>query len=507
MRRKSVMLSGVLLWVLLCGCEQVEVRLDHEGAPPSSEVKLQRGVRFFFSNQGLEGLWEESVSSGVTLSQNAESFEFNGLGLRLGPVEQALPVSRLSAYPKQELTTMLVEMDAFQIIIPVRFEREQGTVICRWQLAVVDADIVADLAVIEDSTGYQLKPVSLPSTQFGSVRLDPVGSCPVDLTEGGGAGELTEEELEGYLTNYGRDAIGTSVRQLFSRSLLELVGVQRGFVELSQPHKLAVKQGSFLSHGDLSEPITSSLKLAPTGFTAEFDYAFEFEPAVCAPRVSLDALRQYQSEPPVVDPALLDEVNATLAISVSHGVIERVMQSMARGGFMCVGMERPGTASQTVSMSELGPGELGIEETLFGGRANYAMYPGALPSVEFVQESDTIKVSFESFLMDFYSDLFGTSALMLHLEFGVELALKFVADQPGAMALRLDSVHVSRAEVSSEWLSELPEDDVLRQWVQRALVLVLGERIVLPSPLEGEVQLNLVGSRIRSEDVLLFLSL
>lgn len=507
--------TSVMLLALWCvSCDQVtEVKASASSSPPNAESTLEKGLRVFFSNDGLEALWRNRLARGLEIDVAAEQLATVSGSVQVGPLVQPIVVGDLSAFPQQDgLTTMSLSFDNLQLTIPARFVEQGSTVICRWQISAQNVTSVANIAVTEDGQGFGLRPVSLPNTQLGRVRIDPVGACPVRFEgESGALVPMTREDFEAALRQYATTAISQATFELLSSSPLDLLGVSRSALDITRPQSRPLKQGVWTSRGELSSPAQQALTLRSTGFFANLDYAFSFEAAPCAPRIELDALIPYQSEPEPLDPALVLGTNgAMFGLSLSRGSLERMAQSLTRSGFFCVGFDSPGTSAQSVSIEELDLEMVQIDASTLGSRAQYAVYPTSLPRISFDQARSTLDVSFSQIGLDLYADLFGTSTRLAHIDLGAQLSFRFARAMPGFVSLSLDSVEVmDNVEIDSPWRSS-PEpltSELSRQWSRRVLLIILGEELTFPIPLQGEVVTSFVDYRIRSEDVLLFLKL
>lgn len=506
------LLIGLL--AIFPACDEVtEIRSATSSSRPNASSKLEKGLRVFFSNDGLEALWSNRLSRGLEIDVPAEQLATVSGSVQVGPLVQRIVVGELSAFPQQDgLTTMSLSFDDLQLTIPARFLEQGSTVICRWQISAQNVTSAANIAVTEDGQGFGLRPVSLPTTQLGRVRLDPVGACPVRFQgESGALVPLTREDFEDALRQYATSSISQATFALLSSSPLDLLGVSRSGLDISRPQSRPIKQGTWTSYGELSSPASDALTLRSTGFFADLDYAFSFQAAPCAPRLELDPLIAYEGEPEPLDPSLVSDAGgAMFGLSISRGSIERVAQSLTRSGFFCAGFDSPGTSSQSVSIEDLELEMIQIDASMLGSRAQYALYPTSLPRVSFDQSMNTLDVSFEKVGLDLYADLFGTSTLLAHLELGAQLSLRFSRASAGFVALTLDSLEVTDSvAVDSPWrVSPEPlSEELARQWGRRVLLLILGDELMFPIPLQGEVVTSFVDYRIRSEDVLLFLEL
>ncbi len=507
---KKMLWQGVMLglfaFACVSGCDQVTVR---ERATPSVVAEgVARSAQVVVLAEGLEAAWLERLDGGLAVDAPSSSPAFEGVSslVRLGPVQQRLPVSRFDLVPKQELTTTVIVFDALQMIVPVRFNLEGGLVICRWQVSSTNVVSTVDLAVIEGSEGYNLEPIASPLTQLTTVRVDAVGSCPVDVVEqpAGVPGELTREVFVEALSAYAEDAISDAVQELLSTSSLELLGLISGEIELSQPARLEHKQGVTRLAGSLSEPEPVPLRVANAGLSLSLDYAASFEPAACAPLVELDEVPA--GEVMSVTQADVRDAGADMGVALSRGLLGRVMQVLTRAGFLCLGLERIGTAVESLSLRDVDFGAVGISETMFGDRVQYSVTPGALPEVTLNTTLGTVDVTLSNVQLELYTELFGTSVLASSVQFPVTLSLKIVPDTPGMMRLRLEAVQIGDVVLVSDWSSQPPEADALRDWTRRLVVLVFGESLRLPLPLRQDTGVTLMEARVRQGDVVFFLS-
>lgn len=502
------LMSLLLLAVSFIGCDQVTIRERATSAITSEG--LERSAQVVVLSEGLEAAWLKRLDGGLLIDAQASTPAIvTRADVRLGPVLQSIPVSRFDLLPKQELTTVVMVLDALQMIVPVRFGVGGSTVICRWQIGSSNVVSSVDLAVVEGSTGYNLEPIAVPLTQLTTLRVDAVGSCPVEIVEvsTGAPGELTRAEFEQGLSTYAETAISAAVEELLSTSSLELIGLVSGEIELAQPGRLANKRGVARISGGLSAPEPAPLNVSNGGLGLVLDYAASFEPAACAPLLELDVAEPAQVMAAPVTQADVRVVQADMALALGGGLIERILQTLTRAGFLCVGLERIGTATESLSLRDVEFDTLGISDGLFGDRVQYSVTPGSLPRVKLNTTLGTVDVSFEDLQIELYTALFGSPVMASRVTFPVTLSLKIVPDVAGMMLLRLDAVEIGEVELSTEWSAQAPSSDVLQDWTRRMVVLVFGESVRFPLPLRVDTNATLVEARVRQVDVVFFLSL
>lgn len=495
-----VLLATIALFSLSCD----ELRVVPRDTGPMGEP-VEQAVRVLISHQGLEAIWSESAAQGLELQEEADSPLPEPVLARLGPLEQRLPLARVETFPKQALTTVLFHFDSLQVVVPVRLGSGGETVVCRWQLSATSAVVAADVAVVESSRGTSLSAVTSPQVQLTSSRIDAVGSCPTDLDSASDPAIPSRNALLAAMEVYVERALSRATRALLEQSPLELTGVVEGGLELERQQRLSSKEGVMRLFGKRATSPSGALVLSDQGLSLTLDYALLFDAAPCAPLLELDALRAAGQAS--LDPQVLRARDADIGLSLSRPLLERLAQVMTRAGFFCSGLEGIGTSVESLSTSDVLFSQINLEDALFGERVLYSVSPGSLPRLTLRPSSGTLDLRWDALQIELYVELFGAQVLAARLEIAANIALRPEPDLPGTMALRADSVSISSARLTSDWVTAAPDEAALQAWARRVVLLVIGERILLPLPVEPALPLSLVEAQVREDDLLLLLSL
>ena len=196
-----------------------------------------------------------------------------------------------------------------------------------------------------------------------------------------------------------------------------------------------------------------------------------------------------------------------MALSVSIEFIERLAQAAIKAGFACQGLESLGRSAGDVATSDLLLSEIAIPETLFGERAWLALSPGSLPTVAARPSQGVLTIGWDALEVEVYTDVFGAISRILKASADLSLTARPVALPSGELAMQLETITVRRAQIESDWRVEAVDEDALRVWVRRMMLLALGEQIDVPLPAMGSPALSLIEAQVRTLDVVLQLSL
>ncbi|MFU8802535.1 MAG: hypothetical protein ACNA8W_01885 [Bradymonadaceae bacterium] len=498
MKRIAFALAVCLFLLMMSGCEQARFR--EGGGLTQTPVNQPVAMRALVTPKGLESLYRTATPKGLWVQAEVTSLEHEELELKLGPLEQAVHVERWSVVT--EIPTMQVRASLQQPTLTMALRIHDGIShqICRFSAQMDNAAIDATVSIAHPAEGPSLGVSDKATIEFDALRVRKVGSCPIDLDLEIEEGLTLTEIIEGYVS----DALVRSAEEAFAASPLDMMGLIRRRVELSRLSSFESRRGQVLFIGKLSEE--EPMDVSTHGLEVNLDLAMSPRRAGCAPPVSLGVPDTRPAGP--LSATILNQFGADVGMALSVPVLQRLAQAMTAAGFMCHGFDDPRRdeeSREVVPLDSLRLDDIGVTGIPFGPWGRTMISAGALPTVQTRPERNDVQLRLESLIVDVYGELFGVPVRLARVQATADFGLRAKEDEVGMIAFEIESVQIRDVSLRSDWLETRPREADLMNWTRRLLIMTLQDRLVMPLPIDPGTPLTLVGSQIRSTDVVLMM--
>ncbi len=479
----------------LGGCEEVRVREEPAGRTPSF---IAQAARVETSPSGLRAMYARQIAEAGGLRLEAQARQGPG-EVVLGPLDAALEVRQLRATPEEGAVALELSWRELTIVVPTRRPSPSGATLCRLGVRSAQATLTTRAVLIQDEAGARLEPEPAVITLVAPT-VEPLGACALSaqLDQTPGAWDALRQDA----LLYAREALAQASRQGLALEPVAALGLMVRRLELTGQSPLRDRVGQLALGGRLREGVSLS---ATQGLLMGLDHDLQaLTPADCVARVELGPIGAQGVDP--IGAQALANAGADVAMALPLGVVTRLAQVATRGGFLCSGLEDLGEAQLTsLATREALLESLGMPELELGAWLSPTLSPGALPTLSADPVADRLRVSWPLMTSTLYGQRFGTPVKLLEVTATLTMSLRLRATASGALGLQVEAVEVSQPELRSPWLARPPQDEALALWTRRYMLLLLGQEVVLPLPLEPDSPLRAVGAQVRARDVVLFL--
>ncbi len=500
--RCAIVFSAV---VALVGCDDIGFQ---EGTTlPQSPLLQESAARSRVTPSGLESLYAVRWKAGVPLDFDRRVVDSDFDQLALGPMDERVMVSRWDISTENNRTALSVEVQDFDVVVPIRIEETVGVRICRVRVSAdrMDGSVSIDIRS-EPSPGANqaeaLVAISTPSVSFAERTTELIGSCPpLDQAD------ALDGRLDDDISSYVEEASAALVSRMAELSPSQELGLIDTNVELEHLTPLSNRRGSM---SIFSEPDRDSARLDTTGYALNLNMAVDSFRASCAPPVAVDLA---PAQPPASIPlSSLENAGADAAYALSTRTLSALAKNGARAGFACSGLEDApfsDSSQGAVSTDELDLETVGLGDLRFGSFAIPVVGHGDIPTVASQAGTGVIELTWPNLIIDIYAEVRGVPVRILQLTTTFEFTLQPAQSRGTALSLQIGSIDVTSAQVTSQWRREADtetgaEADV-RPWARRLLLLLFEDRLQLPLPVEPGAPLELISTQVRANDLLLLL--
>lgn len=497
---KCTSLILALAALALTSCDEVDVRIDDASRP----VTVQEGAaRILFPAAGIATLYDLGSPDGFALMAEREvPWSEADEAIAVGPVDQTLNVTARTSLIDNDEVVLTTRLRNVSISLPVRVNRGPDLTICRYRVTTDAIDVVGRLRLIVDSESSRLEVVSTPAVEVdqADVAVQPLGACA--LPNEADFGDATFDDV---LIDYALTAIAESGRQTLTTSPLELGGIVTGRLELDRRAPFANRRGTLAFEADLESPV--GLQLSERGIDVFLDLGVAASRASCAPPVELPGAGEVSTA--AINSEATASLGADLAFAFAAGTIQRLAQGMVLSGFACRGLEdaRPDQMNEELfATEEFRLDDIGLGALELGPWARVTSAPGSLPSIQTRPDTGALRLEWRTLTLELYGEVRGAPARILTLNAGATATLRARRNTTGFVRFDVDAIEVSDATIESPWLLQPASEAAVRQWARRALLLVLSEQFVLPLPLVAPADVRVVGTEVRSDDMVLYLA-
>jgi hypothetical protein len=205
----------------------------------------------------------------------------------------------------------------------------------------------------------------------------------------------------------------------------------------------------------------------------------------------------------------LEETGADMGLALAGSLLERLGRASATAGFLCRGLEgaRGGDDNRQIARHEARLADIGLEAVPVNGPFETVISPGKLPDATLQPAPQSLRLAWESLTIELYGEVAGARVRLLNLTASADFVLRPTSRRADALDFALTTITVGDVGFSSPWSSQPPRPEQLGPWTRRLLFLVLEDAFQLPLPVRPAAPLDLVGSRVRSDDLLLLFDL
>lgn len=490
------LLLGTALAIM--GCD--EARLRDGGELTQTPVVQPASMRALVTAKGLESLYQTATPTGLTVHAEVLAHSASGYDLVVGPLEQTVQVERWGVTTGPGSMNVRAVLQRPSLTLALRIHDGISTQICRFGFTLDNAIIEARVEMISSDEGPVLGVSEEATIEVERVQVRRVGSCPLELGEPLGEDSNLGELLEDYVLT----ALLRSAEDAFAASPLDMMGLIRRRVELARVSPFESRRGHILVIGQLSE--SESSEVSTQGLEVSLDMALSARRAGCAPPVGLDIPDTRAASR--VTAASLNQFGADVGFALSVPLLERLAQSMASAGFMCQGFDdgrRDEESREVMDIDSLRLGDIGLGGLSLGPWARLVLGTAELPTVQTRPERNDVQLRLPGFTIELYGEIFGVPVRLAEVKTTVDFGVRPRAGAAGLIGFEIESVQVREVELVSDWLVDYPANSDLLNWTRRLLLMTLRDRLVLPLPIDPGTPLTLVGSQIRSTDVVLLM--
>lgn len=505
MTRRSWILAAALLAASTAGCEQGEFSPGLR----ASQAPLVQGTaaRARVTPEALESLYRLRWRGGVPLQADPVRDATPDAARSWGPLDARLFPSRWQVLRERDGLSLVAEFDRLEVVVPLRLIEGVSTRICRVRVHAEAAELRVALSggaaepapLQEPSAG--LVAASTGAWSWTSPTAALIGDCPA-LERAPEAQQAAFDQAMDYL-----------------QGALEEMG--RAMASLDPGHELGLLDEPFeLSHvtpfdnrrgrmAVFSQAIPSSSRVGTSGWSTSLNTEVDSLRAGCVPPVEVE-LPEPRSPAPIAL-ATLNAAGADVGYALSARTLAALIQHSVRAGFACEGLEagaRVEDSSDAFASADLALDRIGLGSLPIGDRTLAALSPGAIPSVQLRPDTGVIALTWSDLGIDLYTTFRGVPVRVLQVTTSFDVTLQPAQPRQGSLDFQVSSIEVRSTRLESTWAPPdwVLEDDA-RPWTRRLLLILLEDRVSLPSPLEPGSPLEIVASQIREVDVLFLLEI
>lgn len=498
------------------GCDQAR----HN--PSASHVQASsfqaQTLRALLSPAGIEHLLEDEYRLGIPLHRGAQPAAEFGLDLSIGPLAQPFEIAHWQVESSVDQLDISAMADAFMLTIPLRVRDaslgEHATRICRFTAAADQAQVHVQATLRPETadTGALvplLSSLAAPQVALSAARVEPLGSCPpVDALAG-----PEVDMIHLHLLTYLEQAIAESFASAIELSPVRSLGFLHAPAALERVSNFPNRRGELWVNGRTHAAGTAGAQLTMDGLRMDLDVALNSKRAPCAPAL----VAQAPGAAPAGPVSQSDLAGAHAAIALATPLLSRMAQASVSAGFACRGLEDSAIEFDSSrraiqrATQELNLEAVGLAELDLGHQTSALLIAGALPTISTDPANAALKLHWEALGLELYAEIQGVRVRILELRADLTMSLHLRSEgwaiTQNQVRFSLNALELSGLTIQSQWthqdLSNANADPKLRQWAQRAWLLILQDFFHFPLPLLPNSSLRLDSAQVRSDDLLL----
>ena len=492
-------LTALLSWALLAGLACDQVAVEESAGPAPRPIVQSKTMRSFLSVDGLGSLFEAAHPEGLAIEADPRQRQIGGHSLSIGPLSQSLAIDELETTVSGSTLEFVVSALRPRLLVPVRLGSGSNTRICKFELTA-DRWTVEFGARDNAPVGWALQLVDAPSFRTIGLQVNPDRPCPPLVDEEGLVGSLGQQ-----LVDYAETAIHNGAERFVGIPLFETLGLPRSSFSLRRLSSFSSRSGFLRILGQL--PTSGGIRLDERGLETDLDLGISARRAPCAPPVDLPMPSGQPAGP--LTAGDLQQAGADMGLALAGSLLGRLGQASATAGFLCRGLEAaPGDdGDRQIARHEARLADIGLDSVPVSVPLETVISPGKLPDVTLQPAPQTLRLSWESLTVELYGEVAGARVRLLNLTTSADFVLRPTTRRTDALDFALTTITVRDVGFGSPWSAQPPRPDQLGPWTRRLLFLVFEDAFLLPLPVRPAAPLQLVGSRVRSDDLLLLFDL
>ena len=489
----------MLMVVCLTSCDQ-DVQWRDDALIPDARVQPER-LLVRLPPKGLASLYTVLATSGIQVERDALLGTVAEQVVQAGPFAQKMTPQAVTVEASAVGLKLAMRFDAPRFLIPVRVQQGVEVVICRWQLSAQQIEVRADLlrqgARLEVSGALDITARQPQVEAFGA-------ACPgFEPDQAMQPPMMDHDQLSAMLLSYVEQALKESLKAFVSIDPAQALGLPTGELFAKPQTLFDARLGELRVLSRVAE--ATGLRVEEGSVLVGVDAGLLPTPAACAPREDV--------RPPTRAPvgllapsvAHVQAQGADAGIAVDLQFLTRLLQGVAKTGFLCQGLTAPEGAT-VFPRRLLLLDDIGLSQDAMGEEVSVSVSPGALPELRVDPTSDRLVVDFPSLQLEVYTTVLGLRMRVAQVRTKVELSLNLTGGARGTMRVQVRGVETTGSVIDSEWRlpQSSPSERVRETWVQRLVLLTLGEEFDVPLFFFGQRELDLQGVTLNAQAVNLF---
>lgn len=482
----------------LMSCDEVKLR---DATPTQTIPKSANALQATVTTKGLVGLIEQSLNDRQMLIKTPQQDSpTEGVDdVQMGPIEQSVKIQEIGIEPSMDGFTTKLSLKDVLILVPTRQGQFEQTALCRWRVQISDLDITLNIGTDPNNT-QALITQGNPVTTINQARVDAIGGCALTTT-------LTEtqklEDFKAALIAYAIGSVEASVTKLGQIKPLEQLGLIVGGLEITRQSDFSNRRGQLILAGDLA----AGIQLAEDQLKINMQYGTQVvSQAQCTPPIELGTMTLPEPQP--IEAAQLNQFRADLGVSLPIVFVERLIQTLIKGGFMCRGLNDLGLPTQrSIAKQDVLYSEVGIDTSLLGEQTYLTFSPGALPTVKSIEQTGSLAIQWNDMTLELYANVLGSMALVAKVRTSARFLVKVDRATTSNLTLNIETLTVQNAILQSLWRGVQTNNDAVFLWTRRLLLIALGEGFQIPLPLRPGTPMQVLGTQLREQDIVLYLQL
>jgi len=481
----------ILIVLVFLGCSEATIQQGNAVGVRRPDV-----VRIHVPNAGISKLFDLASPDGFELEIPARKYSLGSAEVTIGPSIQTVAVSSRTANSGSQVQ-LRTRFQSLSLFLPVRVKRGVDVEICRFRFRTPQLDIQTPIGLdglLERPTLGLAGEVDVQSEDTEWTLSSP---CSIGLGAELDGGLNVEEALQQAIFEGFEQSASDAIRV----APLDLMGVPEAPQHVTRSSPYDGRRGAF--RADLRTSL-DGVELSNQGLNVRLDLGLEPQRARCVPPIA----------PPVVDPVTPGPLNpleisgsgSDFALLLSRSVLQSLANQIVLSGFLCRGLDdtrSPEEAANTVATESLLLENIGLGQIQWGPFMTLTSRPGGLPTLTHDAQSGLLQIDWEDFGIEIYGQLHGARVRVLELRTAASVRLRPVANTTQVVRMSVESMAVQSASITSMWTQD-SEDEALKMWARRTLILALEDSFVFPVPLMTP-GLRVVDVNIRENDAVLLL--
>lgn len=497
--QKICLRLGLLVMCLgLMSCDEVKLR---DTTPTQTIPKSANALQATVTTRGMVGLIEQALDDRqLRIKATQQDSPTEGVDdVQMGPIEQSVKIQDITIETTDDGFTTKLSLRDVLILVPTRQGQFEQTALCRWRVQISGLDMTLNIGA-DPNNAQALITQGAPQTTINQARVDAIGGCA--LTE-----ELTQsQKLDAFkaaLINYAIGSVEESVAQLGQIKPLDQLGLIVGGLEITRQSDFSNRRGQLILAG---EPATG-IQLNADQLKINMQYGTQVvSQAQCTPPIELGTMTLPEPQP--IEAAQLNQFRADLGISLPIVFVERLIQTWIKGGFMCRGLNDLGLPTQrSIAKQDVLYSEVGIDTSLLGEQTYLTFSPGALPTVESIEQTGSLAIQWNDMTLELYANVLGSMTLVAKVRTSARFLVKVDRATTSNLLLNIETLTVQDASLQSLWRGAQTNNDAVFLWTRRLLLIALGEGFQIPLPLRPGTPMQVLGTQLREQDLVMYLQL